>query len=174
MGTTRRRRCRRRGIGSGETGEENDVRQRHSERTSGREGQRIQIATTRQCVEMGRARGLYRAECRTRFGLLKWVDDVDNVVTWAGKNDMETNYLKASAFTQTLYMGLIGNTTWTNLATTISSLNAYTSGTGICAINTAAPHGLNPGDTVIIASATGTGTNFGAVNGTWICQASTT
>lgn len=104
-----------------------------------------------------------------------WNTDAPNVVTIAGKNSMLDNYIAGSAFTQTgPYMGLISSVSWTNLATTITSLGAYVSGTGICSINTAAAHGLNPGDSVTIASAAGTGTNYTAVNGTFTCLASTT
>jgi len=148
----------------------------HSERGSGRDGQRIQVASMRDVLEFAYPRGFYHAKCfeggdRKK---LKWEDDIENVITYVGKNDMENVYLKGNALTATIYMGLIGNTTWTNLNTTVASLSSYTSGTGIAAINTTIAHGLLPGDTVIIASVTGTGANINSCNGTWVCQAGTT
>lgn len=126
-------------------------------------------------AESAHARGVYKVRCHEyEGGPLLWEDVVENVVTWVGKNSMEDNYIAGSAFTQTgPYMGLISSVGWTNLATTISSLASYNSATGIAAFNTAAAHGLNPGDTVTVASAAGTGTNVASLNGTFLCQAST-
>ncbi|WP_342617222.1 hypothetical protein [Rhodoferax sp. GW822-FHT02A01] len=101
---------------------------------------------------------------------------VCNVVTTAGKNSMLDNFLAGSAFTQTgPYMGLISSVSWTNLATTLSSLTSYSSTTGLATLATAAAHGLSPNDTpVTIASAAGTGANISALNGTFTPQAGTT
>lgn len=38
---------------------------------------------------------------------LKWADEIQNVVTTEGKNALLTNHLKASAFTQTAFLGII-------------------------------------------------------------------
>jgi hypothetical protein len=103
----------------------------------------------------------------------KWDDEALNVVTYLGKNLMEDTTLAGSAYTTVgPYMGLISSVSWTNLATTISSLTSYTGST--VTLVTAAAHGLLPGDTFTIASATGTGTNVSAVNGTWTAIAGTT
>ena len=120
--------------------------------------------------------GKYRAVCRvSEFDdTILWdTGEFDNVVCYLGKNSMLDNFIVGSAFTQVgPYMGLISSVSWTNLATTISSLTSYTGSTVTLA--TAAAHGLLPGDTVIIAAVTGTGTNITAVQGTWTCLAGTT
>lgn len=60
------------------------------------------------------------------------------------------------------------------VSTTLSSLNSYTSGTGVVSVATAAPHGLNPGDTFVITGVTGTGANISALNGIQTAIAGTT
>ena len=118
--------------------------------------------------------GRYKAQCfEFEGGPLLWEDEIENVVCTLGKNSMFDNFIAGSSFTQTgPYMGLISSVSWTNLATTISSLTSY-SGTTIT-LATSAAHGLGVGDTFTIASATGTGTNYSAVNGTWVAAAGTT
>ena len=118
--------------------------------------------------------GHYKVQCHEyEGGPLLWEDEIENVVCTAGKNYMLDNFIAGSAFTQTgPFMGLISSVSWTNLATTISSLTSYTGSTVTLA--TAAAHGLTVGDTVIIAAVTGTGANITAVQGTWTCLAGTT
>ena len=123
--------------------------------------------------EKAGAQGVYTVKCLDSEGNLKWEDTADNVVTLAGKNLALDTFLAGSAYTITgPYLGLVGNTTWVNLATTISSLTSYATST--VTLVTAAAHGLSQGDTFTIASAAGTGTNFSAVNGTWVAAAGTT
>lgn len=58
-----------------------------------------------------RVQGRYRAECIGADGKVKWVEEFDNVVTTVGKNDILDKYLKGSAYTQTIRMGLKGTGT---------------------------------------------------------------
>lgn len=53
--------------------------------------------------------GRYSVVCRDRFGREKWREDFDNVVTTVGKGDFLDKYLKGSAYTQTVRMGLKGS-----------------------------------------------------------------
>ena len=100
-------------------------------------------------------------------------DTIENVITNVGINLGLDTMLAGSSYTTTgPYMGLISSASWTNLATTISSLTSYA--TNLVTLATAGSHGLLPGDTFTIASATGTGTNYALVNGTWIAAAGTT
>ena len=128
-------------------------------------------------AEACHARGLFHATCYEREpgSRVRWETPAKNVVCNPGKNSMEDNYIAGSSFTQTgPYMLLISSVSWTPLSTTISSLGAYTSGTGIVSFNTAAAHGLSPGDTVTVAAPTGTGANYLALTGTFLCLAGTT
>jgi hypothetical protein len=54
-------------------------------------------------------KGKYIVECRGEDGELKWTDEIKNLVTTAGKNDMLEKYLEGSSWsTGTVYMGLKG------------------------------------------------------------------
>ena len=54
-------------------------------------------------------RSVYRFEARDAQGRLKWVEEVSNLVTTQGLNDLLTNYFKGSAYTAAFYMGLVDN-----------------------------------------------------------------
>lgn len=54
------------------------------------------------------AKSHYRVECRDRFGNLKWVEDVPNLVVNAGLNDLLDKYFKGSSYTAAWYIGLKG------------------------------------------------------------------
>lgn len=58
-------------------------------------------------VELAEAHGRYDVECRGADGNIKWSDHIENVVCTEGKNSALTNFLKGSAFTAAVYMGLI-------------------------------------------------------------------
>lgn len=51
----------------------------------------------------------YTFECRDAFGNLKWVEQVNNLVTTQGLNDLLTKYFKGSGYTAAWYVGLIDN-----------------------------------------------------------------
>lgn len=57
-----------------------------------------------------RARGVFVAECRDRFGNLRWRDDFPNTVVTVGKNLQLDSSLAGSAYTVTgPFMGLISS-----------------------------------------------------------------
>ncbi len=53
----------------------------------------------------------YRFECYDAAGRLKWVEEVDNLVTTEGMNDMLDKYYKGSGYTGAHYLGLAGSGT---------------------------------------------------------------
>ena len=56
-------------------------------------------------------RGRYEVVCIGANGKEKWRDTIENLVTTVGKNDFLDKYLKGSAYTQTIRMGLKGTGT---------------------------------------------------------------
>lgn len=53
-------------------------------------------------------RNRYEVECRDRHGNLKWSEDITNLVTNAGLNDVLDKYFKGSSYTAGWYVGLKG------------------------------------------------------------------
>lgn len=51
---------------------------------------------------------VYRFECFDRDGNLKWVEEVKNLVTNEGLNDLLSKYFKGSTYTAAFYVGLKG------------------------------------------------------------------
>jgi hypothetical protein len=62
----------------------------------------------------------YEVVCRTKGGIIRWVEKFHNLVVNAGLNDMLTQYFKGSSYTSAFYVGLIGAGTGT-LAETASA-----------------------------------------------------
>ena len=58
--------------------------------------------------KIGAPRFGFRIECRDRSGRLKWVEDVKNLVTTEGGNDLIDKYFKGSAYTAAWYLMLAG------------------------------------------------------------------
>lgn len=54
--------------------------------------------------------------CRNAFAA--WEEEIPNLVTTEGKNDLLTNYLKGSAYTAAFYVGLVNNASFTTYAIT--------------------------------------------------------
>lgn len=50
----------------------------------------------------------YRFECYDSLGVLKWVEEFENLVTTGGKTDIIDKYLKGSSYTAAWYLGLKG------------------------------------------------------------------
>jgi len=97
----------------------------HSEKANAIGAGSGDIARNVGSAERAEAHGQYRVECRGADGALKWSDDIDNLVTTAGKNDALDKYLSGLAYTAAWYIGLI-------------SLTSY--GVGPAAADTAATH----------------------------------
>jgi hypothetical protein len=57
--------------------------------------------------------GHYHVWCTDVDGNVLWDENFDNLVTTVGKNSMLDNYLAASSFSNTLFMGLISSTSFT-------------------------------------------------------------
>lgn len=78
------------------------------------------------------ARGRYMVECRGADGELKWRDQIENLVTTAGKNNLLDTYLAGSSYTAAWYLGLVdgGSAPTYNAADTSSSHAGWTENTG--------------------------------------------
>lgn len=61
--------------------------------------------------ERMRAQGMFRVVCYDERGMRRWEEMITNLVTYVGKNDMLTQYLKGSAYTAAVYLGLKGSGT---------------------------------------------------------------
>lgn len=58
----------------------------------------------------------YRFEARDADGKLKWIEEIPNLVTTQGLNDILTKYFKGSSYTATFFVGLIDNAGFSALA----------------------------------------------------------
>lgn len=59
-------------------------------------------------VEEAHATGRYVVQCFAADGILRWEDEIENLVTTSGKNDALDKYLSGAAYTAAWYIGLIG------------------------------------------------------------------
>jgi len=59
---------------------------------------------------------VYRFECFDKDGNLKWVEELKNLVTNEGLDDLLDKYLKGSGYTAAWYAGLIDNDGFTAIA----------------------------------------------------------
>lgn len=92
----------------------NAVRKSHTESAAALDAIGAGIGRAAAAMERAEATGRYVVECRGADGRLKWVDDIDNLVTTAGKNDALDKYLAGSAYTAAWYVGLIGAASYTS------------------------------------------------------------
>jgi hypothetical protein len=73
--------------------------------------------------------GNYVVSCRDAEGNLKWQEEIKNVVTTAGRNDLLDKYLAGSTYTAAWYIGLISSVSYTGvpvLADTSASHGTWT------------------------------------------------
>lgn len=67
--------------------------------------------------DMVKAKGRYHVKCIGKDGVLKWEDDIDNVVTTVGKNLALDTILGGSSYSVTgPFMGLISSVGWSAVA----------------------------------------------------------
>jgi len=64
------------------------------------------IGGVKECALSPRFR--YQVECVGDDGQVKWSEDIDNLVTTAGKTDLIDKYFKGSAYSAAWYLGLKG------------------------------------------------------------------
>lgn len=57
----------------------------------------------------GGVRSHYKVDCVGADGSLKWTEDISNLTTTAGLNDLLTQYFKGSAYTAGWFVGLVDN-----------------------------------------------------------------
>ena len=69
---------------------------------------------------------VYQIECYGPDGRLKWVDEIHNLVTDVGLNDMLDKYLKGAAYTAAWYVGLTGASPVAAAADTMASDAGWT------------------------------------------------
>lgn len=74
------------------------------------------VATGGGVVDNVHIAGHYQIECRDAEGNLKWTDEVHNLVTTVGKNDLLDKYLAGATYTATWYLGLISSTGYSAVA----------------------------------------------------------
>lgn len=87
-----------------------DIRNRFEVKAKGQVGAGAQLAT-------GLAfRNLYRFEARDKFGRLKWVEEVFNLTTTQGLNDVLTKYFKGASYTAAWSIGLVDNASFSTFA----------------------------------------------------------
>lgn len=73
------------------------------------EGLEATMSMQNQIVEEAKApKFRYQVECIGADGQQKWVEDVTNLITTEGKNDLLDKYFKGSAYTAAWFMGLAG------------------------------------------------------------------
>lgn len=113
----------------------------------------------------------YLIECFDRQGNLKWAEEVHNLVTTEGKNDIIDKYFKGSAYTAAWYLGLAGTGTkaaadtlashagWSEVTPYAGNRPAITWGTTSAGSNTASAVAIT-----INASATVAGAFLSSVN----------
>lgn len=74
------------------------------------------LATNVGMLEEAHASGKYFVECRDKDGNLKWRDEIQNLVTTAGKNFALDTVMAGSAYTAAWYVGLISSASYSAVA----------------------------------------------------------
>jgi hypothetical protein len=79
--------------------------------------------------ESAKGGGVFHVQCFDKDGVLKWEDQMHNLVVNVGLQDMNTQYFKGSSYTATFYLGLItgpGSSTTYAAADTLASHAGWT------------------------------------------------
>ena len=63
----------------------------------------------------------YLIECFDSAGNIKWVEEIYNLITNEGLDDVLTNYLKGSAYTASFFVGITDSAPTVNAADTMAS-----------------------------------------------------
>jgi len=123
----------------------------------------------------------YLIECFDKFGKLKWTDEIYNLITNVGLNDVLTNYLKGSAYTAAFYVGLTDGTPTVAAADTMAShagwaeVVAYSEATrAVLTLGTVANQSVDNSASKASFSITGTATVGGAFINTVSTKSGTT
>jgi hypothetical protein len=107
----------------------------------------------------------YVIECVGTDGEVKWTEDVLNLVTTQGKNDLLDQYFKGSAYTASWFMGLKGTGTavagdtlashagWSEVTPYAGTRPAITYGTSSAGSNTATAVGYSINASATVAGA---------------------
>jgi len=115
----------------------------------------------------------YHIECVGADGKVKWVEEIDNLVTTEGKNDILDKYFKGSAYTAAWYLGLAGAGTkavgdtlashagWTEQTPYSGNRPAITFGTTSAGSNTATAVSYTINATATVAGAFVSSVNTG-------------
>lgn len=120
-------------------------------------------------------KGTYHVECFDKDGNLKWADDIFNVVTTVGKNEILDKYLAGSAYTASVVMGLKG----TGTAVAADTMASHASWLEVGLANAPAYSGNRPtpsfsaasaGSKAMSAAVSFTFTSGGTVAGCFIVQ----
>lgn len=100
----------------------------HTENASSNDHTSAGISRAADEIESAALTGCYSVECIGPDGEVKWTDTIKNIVTQEGKVVALNAAIKASAFTQTSYIGLISATNYTTPpANTNTAANISTS-----------------------------------------------
>lgn len=87
-----------------------------NENLTAREGMKSQIANADALCEALSATGKYSVQCHDAEGNLMWSEDIKNLVTAEGKNNILDNHLSGSGYTAKWYIGLISAAGYTAVA----------------------------------------------------------
>jgi len=82
-----------------------------------------------QAEMLGRLRSYYKVEAFDKSGKLKWIEEVENLITTAGATDLLDKYFKGSTYTAAWYVGLYKGTGTLAAGDTSSSHAGWTDST---------------------------------------------